>query len=296
MGNIIWLASYPKSGNTWLRVFLINFQRDQDQPVNINELGGAPIASARSLFDEETGIKSSDLTPEEIECWRPAVFEHLSQSITEPIFMKIHDAFTLNAQGIPVISKAATRGAIYLIRNPLDVVLSYAHSAASSVDRVISQMGNPAARIAGDPKSLQDQLCQRLLTWSAHVRSWVDQPGLHVHVMRYEDVYRQPFETFQAAVRFAGLDDDAARIERALEHSSFSTLRQQERKHGFREKMPFTPSFFWQGRIGSWRQVLSEAQVTRLVQDHGEVMRRFGYLDVAGDVVVAGNLKREAEA
>jgi hypothetical protein len=113
--------------------------------------------------------------------------------------------------------------------------------------------------------------------------------------MRYEDMYGQPFETFQAAVRFAGLDDDAARIERALEHSSFSTLQQQEREHGFREKTPRAPSFFRQGRIGAWRQVLSEAQVARLVQDHGEVMRRFGYLDDTGDLV-AGNLMEEAEA
>jgi Sulfotransferase domain len=294
MGSIIWLASYLKSGNTWLRVFLANFQRPQDQPVNINQLGGL-IASDRWLFDEETGVKSSDLTPEEIESWRPAVYEHLSQAITEPIFMKIHDAFTLNAQGVPVISKAATQGVIYLIRNPLDVALSYAHSDGSSVDRIISHMGDPAACILGHPKCLYTQLRQRLLTWSGHVRSWVDEPGLRVHVMRYEDMYGQPFETFQAAVRFARLDDDAARIERALEHSSFSTLQQQEREHGFREKMPRAPSFFRQGRVGAWRQGLSEAQVVRLVQDHGEVMRRFGYLDDTGDLV-AGNLMEEAEA
>jgi hypothetical protein len=293
-GNIIWLASYPKSGNTWLRIFLTNFQRNQDEPVNINELSGAPIASARSLFDEETGVKSSDLTPEETECWRPAVYEQLSQSsTTQPIFMKIHDAFTLNAQGIPVISKAATRGVIYLIRNPLDVALSYAHHASLSVDRIIADMGDPAACMVGDPKRLHDQLRQRLLTWSGHVRSWVDEPGVHVHVMRYEDMYGQPLETFQAAVRFAELDDDAARIERALQHSSFSTLKQQEREHGFREKMPLAPSFFWQGRIGSWRRVLSEPQVARLVQDHAEVMRRFGYLDATGNVV-AGSLKEAA--
>jgi hypothetical protein len=107
MGKIIWLASYPKSGNTWFRAFLANFLRQSDEPVEINNLGGGPIAGSR--------------------------------------------------------------------------------------------------------KRLNNQLRQRLLTWSGHVSSWVDEPDLRVHVMRYEEMKRNPFETFRAAVRFAGLPDDAAR-------------------------------------------------------------------------------------
>ena len=79
MSNIIWLASYPKSGNTWFRVFLANFLRDADEAVDINHLNMMLIASARWLFDAATGVEASDLTPEEIERWRPAVYEHLVQ-------------------------------------------------------------------------------------------------------------------------------------------------------------------------------------------------------------------------
>ena len=91
---------------------MANFLRDSDEPVDINQLGSGPIASARWMFDEATGVEASDLTPDEIERWRPAVYEHLvRESGDTPFFMKTHDAFTRNAQGEPVISKAATRGA-----------------------------------------------------------------------------------------------------------------------------------------------------------------------------------------
>jgi aryl sulfotransferase len=56
MKRIIWLASYPKSGNTWLRAFLTNYKQDAGQPADINQLDGGPIASSRNLFDEWSGV------------------------------------------------------------------------------------------------------------------------------------------------------------------------------------------------------------------------------------------------
>ena len=64
--NIIWLASYPKSGNTWFRVFLTNLLSDSDTPANINDLTETSISSSRKLFDDYTGLSSADLTFEEI--------------------------------------------------------------------------------------------------------------------------------------------------------------------------------------------------------------------------------------
>jgi hypothetical protein len=103
--------------------------------------------------------------------------------------------------------------------------------------------------------------------------------------MRYEDMYATPFETFRAAVQFVGLPDAPEQIRQALEHASFARLQEMERANGFAEKPLGAKSFFRRGAIGSWRDVLSEAQVARLVQDHAAVMRRFGYLDESGKPV-----------
>ncbi|WP_089941549.1 sulfotransferase domain-containing protein [Candidatus Entotheonella palauensis] len=284
-GHIIWLASYPKSGNTWFRAFLANYLREADHPVDINRLGGGPIASARMMFDDEAGVKASELTVDEIERWRPRVYEQISAACTSPLFMKIHDAYTYNAQGEPLMSKAATQGVLYFVRNPLDVAVSYTHHAAAEIDSIIALMGDSATSMVGHPKRLFNQLRQRLLSWSDHVLSWVDEPGLRVHVMRYEDMQLRPFETFRDAVTFVDLPDDAERIERAIAHASFEVLRGQEVEKAFQEKTFRAESFFRKGKIGSWREVLTREQVERLIADHGDVMRRFGYLTSTGELV-----------
>ncbi len=74
MSGIYWLASYPKSGNTWLRSFLSNLQQDGDAPADINELATGTIASARDWLDEALGFDSADLSADEIDRLRPAVY------------------------------------------------------------------------------------------------------------------------------------------------------------------------------------------------------------------------------
>jgi len=103
-GGIIWLASYPKSGNTRLRIFLTNLRRDGEEPVNINELDEGPIASGRALFEEATGIEASYLTAEEIDRLRPEVCERLAAGAKEVLFLTVHDAYTYGADGRPLLS------------------------------------------------------------------------------------------------------------------------------------------------------------------------------------------------
>lgn len=281
MSGIVWLASYPKSGNTWFRVFLTNLRRDDATPVDINALDVTPMASARFLFDGAVGYEAGDLTPDEVDLLRPRVYEHLATTATETLCMKIHDAYTLTATGEPLVSPTATRGALYFLRNPLDVCVSFAHYSACDVEPIIHAMANPVYALAGRSDGLPDQLRQRLLSWSQHVLSWVDEAPFPVLVVRYEDMHRQPLETFTQAAAFAGLPHDPQHIARALRQSAFTELQQQERAHGFHEKAPRAAAFFRQGTIGSWRTHLTPAQAARLIADHGAVMRRFGYLSAA---------------
>ncbi len=288
MGKIIWLASYPKSGNTWLRIVLTNYLRNNPQPANINALERTPLACDRLLFDDVLGVEASDLTPAEIEAFRPMLYEQLVAETTaanaEPIFMKVHDAFTYTPQGIPLLSKTATKGAIYLIRNPLDVVVSYAHHNHQAIDQTIDWMGNPQARTGEQRQRLPIQLPQTLRSWSAHVQSWLTEPDLALHLMRYEEMLRDPVGTFGAALHFAGLPVEEIRLQRALHHATFAKLQQQEQTTGFKEKAAAATSFFRKGQSGDWRTVLTTEQVQRIVYDHGAVMRRFGYLSENGEI------------
>jgi hypothetical protein len=285
MKGIVWLASYPKSGNTWFRVFLTNLLRDADEPARINELESTPIASARGLFDNNMGFEASDLTADEIDRLRPELYGHLAQEATETPFMKIHDAYTVTADGTPLIPAEATAGALYFIRNPLDVAVSFAHHSGCDYDTSIARMADESFAFCGKSDRLHTQLRQQLLTWSDHVRSWLDAAPFPVCVLRYEDMKTHPLETFTRAVRFAGLPHTGAQIQKALEFSSFDVMRQQEAVDGFQEKSSAAKSFFRKGKIGSWREELNEEQTRRIVRDHGEVMKRFDYLDENGKVV-----------
>lgn len=284
MSAIVWLASYPKSGNTWLRVFLTNYLRNADAPADINALDSGPIASARSMFEELVGVEASDLTPAQIETLRPQVYRLMAAEAERTLFLKVHDAFTRNSDGAPLFPADATRGVIYILRHPCDVVVSYAHHNSQTLAQTIAQLNAATTCLANYENTLNIQLRQKLLSWSEHVGSWLES-GLNVHVMRYEDMLAQPVAAFGAAVRFLQLEYDVARLERAIEFSRFQELRAQETKNNFQERAPHAPNFFRQGKAGAWRETLSAAQVAAIVNAHADVMRRFGYLDAQGNVL-----------
>ena len=278
MSQIVWLASYPKSGNTWLRVFLSHFLSNGNQAVDINALEMIRAAGRRDTFDEALGVESSDLTVDEIECLRPAVYRQFAERAPATLYLKLHDANTRTADGKPLIPPDATRGALYVVRNPLDVAISAAHHSGVSVEQSIERLGTEDLAVPSNVHRLDPQLRQRLLSWSAHVLSWLDQTEIPVHLMRYEDMLSQPLETFRSALRFIGLPGDEERVGRALGLSSFESLQRQEQARGFRERpAAATASFFRQGKAGGWREVLTPAQVRRILQDHGAVMQRLGY-------------------
>jgi hypothetical protein len=286
MKRIVWLASYPKSGNTWFRVFLANLLRDPDEPVNINELQTGPIASARGPLDDSLGYDSSNLTHGEIDRLRPEFYSRQAKEGDAPLFLKVHDAYTFLPDGRPLFPPEATEAVLYFIRNPLDVCISYAHhSGRSDCCKTINAMGNPEHVIASKLNRHNDQLRQKMLSWSQHVLSWVEAPGHRVHIMRYEDMKQKTEETFTAAAHFAKLPTEPARIRKAIHFSRFEELSKQEEKAGFRERLHADRKFFRKGQIGSDRESLSAEQIQQLIRDHSQIMKRFGYLGSNGELL-----------
>lgn len=278
MGAIYWLASYPKSGNTWFRTFLQNLKQDGDAPVDINELHTGSIASGRGWLDEVLGFDTADMRHDDIDALRPAVYDW-SLKTPDLEYHKIHDAYTFLPSGEPLVSIRATRGAVYFVRNPLDVASSFANHLQCSVDQAIVRMATPEMAFVKSEKKLNNQVRQKLLSWSDHVLSWVDAPDLHLEILRYEDMLGDSLATFTRAARFLELPDDQPRVQKALHFSRFDRLQQQEKSGGFKEKPSNTPSFFRQGKSGGWRDELNEEQAAKIIADHGTVMRRFNYLD-----------------
>lgn len=284
MKGVFWLASYLKSGNTWLRIFLANLLNDSNAPVDINRIDISNV-SQRSTFDKCIGFESSDLTEEEIDNLRPEVHRYLGETMQGPSFLKTHDAYTCLTDGGPVFPTEGCLGVIYLVRNPLDVAVSLAHHSSLSLDRTIGNMGDMRFCLSNNPNAIRMQLTQKLLSWSGHVESWLNQTAIPVHLMRYEETLTDPVAAFGAVVRFAGIERDDDSIRRAVEFSSFNNLQTQERQVGFREKPAAASSFFRKGQVGSWQDALSLEQIEQIIHDHSETMHRLGYLDQNGKIV-----------
>lgn len=281
--GIYWLASYPKSGNTWFRAFISNLLHGAEADIDINAMDTGEIASSRHWLDELLGFDSADLSTDEIERLRPTIYRWTVDREAKGLsYHKIHDAYLRLADGEPMVSREATRGALYILRNPLDVAISASHHWGCSVDDAIERMGRPNFEIAKSKRGLQNQVGQRLLSWSQHVLSWVDADDLHCCVVRYEDMLSNSTDSFTRAAHFLKLDADEAEIQRAIQQSSFEKLSAQEQANGFRERSAKAERFFRSGKAGSWRDVLTTEQVQTIICDHGDVMKRFGYLDAHG--------------
>ena len=273
MGAIIWLASYPKSGNTWVRAFLHNLLTNAQEPVDINSLHHFTLSEGSPrLYKRFDPRPLTSLSEREVMALRPKVHEFMTQASQDSVFVKTHH-FLGEIDGMPLISMDRTAGAIYIVRNPLDVVVSSANHFGVGIDQTIEELGH----IGTGDKPSDRNARQHYGSWSLNVSSWTQNAVPALHVVRYEDMQDQPFETFTGMARFLDLSPPRERLERAISNSSFGALKAQEEEHGFIERTEHT-RFFREGRAAAWRAALSEQQVTRIVSDHREEMERFGYV------------------
>jgi aryl sulfotransferase len=275
MSPIWWLASYPKSGNTWLRIFLASLVSGRAADINALPFIGR-MASAHVAFDAALGISSADLSLEQQVNLRPRAYEVWAAEADRPLYCKAHDAYHLTPSGEPLFPAAVTRGAIYVVRDPRAVAVSFASLKVEPIDRAIARMDDPNHMLSGSIRRLQSQMRQRLLRWSEHVESWLAAP-FPVHLLRYEDMHADPHAAFAASAAFLGLPHGPGQIAAAVAASSFSRLQAQEREQGFVEKPQRLPAFFREGRTDGWRRALTPEQAARIVAAHGRVMRRLGY-------------------
>ena len=276
MGNIVWLASYPKSGNTWLRAFLYNLIENPPQPGKIAHLPG--------YFEEESKPRWYEpyappggvgaLTFEQAMALRPRVHQDIANSkVRGTVFVKTHNMFG-QFDGMPIHNFSVMAGAIYLVRNPLDVVLSVADHFGLTTDEAIAFMEREET---GTPTN-EENVAGFLGSWSTHVTSWTANPHPSILVLRYEDLQDKPAKGFGAVAKMLGLDGDHQRVRKAVQFASFSELRKQELASGFAEKSPNSRQFFRKGKKNQWMELLSGEQVERVVERHFEQMSRFGYV------------------
>lgn len=271
--RIWWLASYPKSGSTWVRMFVNAYV--SGFPLDLNSAWQYATGDLQPQTYQLTAAQPiTDMSDVDCVYYRPAVLlNHILSSHTKDTMLKTHHA-KLEVDGIPLIPPRLSRGALYIVRDPRDVAISFADHLGVSIDKAIERMASNEQLLEKKPY----RLFHFLASWSTHVDSWtVQNRDVRTSGVRYEDMVSKPKDTFQQILLALGLPaHNKERFQFALAQTKFDHLQALERDGGFREKGN-GEAFFRAGKAGKWRKVLSAKQVRTIEQNHGETMRRWKY-------------------
>jgi len=275
MGRIVWIASYPKSGNTWMRAFLANYYSHAGKPASLEEVSKFAVSESHpERYRQYAGGQDPASIPyERLAQVRPQVHAAIAAASPRTVFAKSHNYMGRFA-GYPLHNLQATAGAVYIVRNPLDVAVSMMDHFGLNADEAIDFMANEETATPSNEFSVAEFLA----SWSTHVSSWTAQRHPNIVVLRYEDMLERPGKAFQAVLKLVNQPRDAKRMNQAIKQSSFRRLRSLEDQHGFGERSYHSRRFFRSGSRDQWRTVLSREQVERMIEEHEDQMKRFDYI------------------
>lgn len=280
-GPIVWIASYPKSGNTWLRAILTAVSRG-DHLFALDRLGSGaqPAHVASALVD--LGLDPRWLSPDQIELVRTALITRQGAG-PAPMFRKTHEVYRhrplrwsgpLTAAPEPFPSRA-TRGAILVVRDPRDVVCSYAAFFGIPLAEAVAALRTEAARPAAPAAMLGEEPWG---SWSSNASSWLGEDvPFPVWTVRYEDLRADAVTSLLPVLAGVGLDVERDDLSAAVDRARWGRLREEEDRAGFAESSPWAARFFRRGTSGGWREELPAELVAQVERDHGPMMERMGY-------------------
>ena len=255
--GVFWIASYPRSGNTWTRAFLGALR---------NIIVGETPSASRLIGVPERSFDPGDFSPANLKKRLKLQIAHARQR-PGVSFVKTHSA-RMVVGGLPTIAPEVTIGAVYLVRDPRDVAISYAGMFGIGLDAVVDGLGHGSWVSGAGPVGGFEVIG----SWSENVGSWSQQPD--TLTIRYEDLLESPVKHFTELVHRIGWQPTLVQVTSAVAAVSFDRMQAARKEN--REAMAGIK--ISHGVAGRWRSVLTAAQAQKIERDHHELMRRFGYL------------------
>ena len=255
--GIVWLASYPRSGSTWMRVFLNALYqvlfRPEPAKIDLNRLSGLEASDLEiARYEALLGRRAADITRDMIAAARPNVQMKIAADAGGLVLVKTHNAM-IDDRGAPMINKRASAGGIYVLRNPLDCAVSLAEFRGIPIDQAIADMATPGFANYGTGKV--GLLDLRLLVGKRRQLDGGEQRADPCRPLRGHPGEAE--ETFGGVAAHLGFAPRPEQLARAIELASFQNLQNSEKRHGFSERPQDSALFFREGRAGQWRDRLT---------------------------------------
>lgn len=276
--RIIWIASFPKSGNTWIRILLAYYFLPKEAGLDINSIHKFTLSDMRKdFFERANGGPFEKLDLDEWLALRSKVIPLIARSKPDHHFVKTHCALS-QLNGVPLIPPSCTAGALYLIRNPFDLALSYARHLTVDVDVAIDRMCAPE-NTNGSLQGIREPIGR----WDDHVTSWAQATGLYLKLFRYEDLLSDTEAQAKQMLGFLRVPIDLGKLRWAIRKASFKSLQKQEAELGFRERPQKMDRFFVSGQAGTWRTDLTADQIDRISEAFRDMIGSY-YPELAAEI------------
>lgn len=266
---IIWLASYPKSGNTWVRLFLKSYF-DLNGETFIDK--GFPLENEF----EELNIDYTNFN-EIVRNWE--MMQNYVNLKHQKVFLKTHNALcTINNHKFT--NKGNTLGAIYLVRDPRDIIVSYAHHLGQTHNQVLKGMLDSHNSELGIMKN-KEYKRSLLGKWSDNYNSWKSLKDREVLIIRYEDLVKNKVDEFLRILKYLnkiiGIKIDIEKLHQSIDKTSFERLAAKEKESGFNEATEHG-NFFHKGIVGDWKNSLDNIIVKTIENEFEAEMRELNYI------------------
>ncbi len=277
---IVWCASYPKSGNTWVKAIIASLLYSEDGIFNfemLKKIGQFPVKKQfKDYIEDYSNLKKIS------EHWIKAQ-EKINSDGKLRIF-KTHSG-NYNFFGSNFTNKENTVGVIYIVRDPRNMISSianhYQHSIKESVDFLLDERKLLFVTNSNNPNYESEKNVVNLLgSWKDHYNSW--KISSNIIIIRYEDLIvdtkNQIIKLIEFLKKFGDFDINKKKIDNIIKTTSFDVLKRKEEKDGFIEAVSKKIKFFNLGPKNNWKNTIDEKLIHKIEKKFNKEMKELNYL------------------
>ena len=280
---IIWIASYPKSGNTWVRSFLGTYLYSSDGQFNHNLMYKIHEFPDSQILKKYMDIKNFHNLAEVSKHWIKVQsfingFDLYNYSKDDHIFLKTHSSMC-KINGNNFTSEENTIAVIHVVRDPRNVILSMSNHFGTSQEENFKNITNERYIIYS---KVNHQIIPAMFigSWNFHYLSWKNFNSINKVIIRYEDLINNTEDTFKKIINFLSKLTKIKYNEEKLVHSvnstQFKKLQKYEEKYGFR--MGQKNKFFHLGKENNWKNLLDLEIEKKIREKYQKEMKELGYI------------------
>lgn len=278
MGKIIWISSYPKSGNTWVRYLLANYFYNPSKITNANIIDNIKKFNVNDKFKKESNLENIKKNPFDIsKYWIPSQ-ENLIKNNKSNFFLKNHNSLIRIGEN-NFTKREFCLATIYIVRDPRDVAVSFAHFSNLNYDKTIDKLLSEELFASVDSNNPWN--IEIIGSYKFHYNSWKNGiMNVPFIIIKYEDLindtYGQLLRIISFLCKILNFNINHEQLIFSVYNSSFETLKKFEIENKFKEKGK-SNQFFRKGKSNDWINELSQSQISRIERTLSKEMDILGY-------------------